>query len=128
VISRDGLTTVVQSKRWWNSVGIEAVQQVVGAKLYYGAEGAMVVTNSAYTPAAIELARVTKVTLWDRRVLLEKLRAVNVEELLTIVDEQMAHVRMCPECERLLVKRSGIWGPFYGCSGFPHCRYTRDAT
>lgn len=31
----------------------------------------------------------------------------------------------CPSCGGLLVKRKGRYGYFYGCEGFPRCRYTR---
>ncbi len=50
VLSKDGVDTVVQAKRWNMVVGIEAVQQIVAAKQYYGARNAMVITNSEYTP------------------------------------------------------------------------------
>lgn len=30
----------------------------------------------------------------------------------------------CPECGRNLLKRSGRYGEFVGCSGFPNCRFT----
>ncbi len=29
----------------------------------------------------------------------------------------------CPRCGRPLVSRTGKYGPFVGCSGYPHCRY-----
>ncbi|MCM1135516.1 MAG: exonuclease domain-containing protein [Clostridium sp.] len=32
----------------------------------------------------------------------------------------------CPECGGVLIKRKGRYGYFYGCSGFPGCRYTRN--
>jgi len=35
-------------------------------------------------------------------------------------------VGVCPECESDLIKRSGRYGQFIGCSGFPKCRYTRS--
>lgn len=34
--------------------------------------------------------------------------------------------RCCPVCGCLLVKRSGRFGKFYGCSGFPECRFTQN--
>ncbi|MCX5773130.1 MAG: DNA topoisomerase, partial [Fusobacteria bacterium] len=34
----------------------------------------------------------------------------------------------CPKCGKLLKKRSGTKGDFFGCSGFPECRYTRNIT
>lgn len=33
---------------------------------------------------------------------------------------------LCPECGQPLKKRSGRYGDFWGCSGFPRCRYTRN--
>ncbi len=31
----------------------------------------------------------------------------------------------CPECGRPLVQRKGRYGTFWGCTGYPMCRYTR---
>ena len=33
-------------------------------------------------------------------------------------------VGKCPECGNDLLKRSGRYGDFVGCKGFPKCRYT----
>ncbi|MBR5503414.1 MAG: topoisomerase DNA-binding C4 zinc finger domain-containing protein [Methanobrevibacter sp.] len=32
----------------------------------------------------------------------------------------------CPVCGGELVKRSGRYGVFYGCSNFPECKYTQQ--
>lgn len=44
--------------------------------------------------------------------------------------EQMAalpkETLLCPKCGAQLVKRSGRYGQFWGCSGFPNCRYTQN--
>ncbi|MGD8817749.1 MAG: DNA topoisomerase, partial [Acidobacteriota bacterium] len=34
----------------------------------------------------------------------------------------------CPKCGKPLVRRSGRFGPFVGCSGFPDCRYIQPKT
>src|SRR4029077_20434929 len=31
----------------------------------------------------------------------------------------------CPECGRPLMERSGRYGPFVGCSGYPECKYIK---
>ncbi len=31
----------------------------------------------------------------------------------------------CPKCGSSLIKREGKFGPFYGCSNFPKCKYTK---
>ncbi|MFH1649271.1 MAG: DNA topoisomerase I [Candidatus Woesearchaeota archaeon] len=32
--------------------------------------------------------------------------------------------RKCPKCSKNLVLRKSVYGAFYGCSGYPKCRYT----
>ena len=32
---------------------------------------------------------------------------------------------ICPRCGRELVLRMGKYGSFYGCTGYPSCRFTR---
>lgn len=66
VLGRGREEIVVQAKRQGRPVGVAAVQQAAAARLHYRADGAMVVTNTTFTPAAIELAATTGVVLWDR--------------------------------------------------------------
>lgn len=33
---------------------------------------------------------------------------------------------VCPQCGSPLVRRRGRYGEFFGCSGFPRCRYTQN--
>lgn len=35
-------------------------------------------------------------------------------------------VRICPQCKQPLKKRNGRYGEFWGCLGFPECRYTEN--
>jgi len=57
VAKKDGFTWGVQVKHYSGLVGINAVRQVVVALKMYGCDRAMVVTNSTFSRAAIELAR-----------------------------------------------------------------------
>jgi restriction system protein len=54
LLKKDGKKIVVQAKRYAKDVGIKAVQEVMGAKSYYQAEEAWVVSNSYFTKAARE--------------------------------------------------------------------------
>ena len=49
----------------------------------------------------------------------------NVNESVS-VDSADEDIEICPRCGSKLVKRNGRNGPFWGCSNFPKCRYTRD--
>lgn len=78
ILYKDGRKTVVQAKRYQNKVDNSAVQQVVAAIPFYGANDAIVITNSLFTPNARELAKANKVRLWDREQLIDLiLRAKN---------------------------------------------------
>lgn len=35
-------------------------------------------------------------------------------------------MRICPVCGNIMKKRNGKFGEFWGCAGFPDCRYTQD--
>lgn len=62
---KDGIKFVVQCKYYSNPVGIEAVQQIYSAKIYYGSHVAVVATNSVFTRSAETLAKEAGVLLWD---------------------------------------------------------------
>lgn len=66
VAKKDGQVSVVQLKRYNHAVGIEAVQQAIASQKYYTASFSMVITNSFFTKAAKELARVNECILVDR--------------------------------------------------------------
>lgn len=58
-----GYSISIQCKYYQGKVGVHAVQEIVAAQQYYGTERAMVITNSAFTPAAARLADQTGVDL-----------------------------------------------------------------
>ena len=39
---------------------------------------------------------------------------------------EKAKVNLCPICGQPMRKRNGRFGEFWGCSGFPGCRYTEN--
>lgn len=63
-VNLNGETVCIQCKHYSQPVGIKAIQEIYSAKQYYGCQKAMVITNSTYTQAAIDLAKSTGVDLW----------------------------------------------------------------
>jgi HJR/Mrr/RecB family endonuclease len=61
-----GRKIVIQVKNYSDNVGNTAVQQVLAAKTFYGCDDSMVVTNSYFTPSAVDLAKSGGVGLVDR--------------------------------------------------------------
>ena len=62
---------VIQAKRNASPIGIKAVQEVIGAVKYYGADQGYVVTNNYFSQSARELARANNILLLDRHYLLK---------------------------------------------------------
>lgn len=66
VVVKFGEKTVIQAKRYGGKVGNYAVQEIMAAISLYKAQNGMVVTNSYFTLAAVELARANRIELLDR--------------------------------------------------------------
>lgn len=49
-------------------------------------------------------------------------RGMNTEKKKTLD----SNVKTCPLCNLPLKKRNGRYGEFWGCTGFPNCRYTEN--
>lgn len=60
---KKGRKYCIQCKLYSSAVGVKAVQEVIAAREYYGGNVAMVITNSSFTNAALEMARRTSVIL-----------------------------------------------------------------
>lgn len=76
VAYKEGIRYAIQCKKYNSSVGVSAIQEVIGSKSIYNCHVGAVLTNSTYTAAAISLAEKNNIILWDRQKLkkmLEKL-------------------------------------------------------
>ncbi len=49
------------------------------------------------------------------------------ERMGEILPQKMEAVKRCPKCGNILQHRNGKYGEFWGCSGYPECRYTENA-
>jgi HJR/Mrr/RecB family endonuclease len=71
ILSKARKKTVIQAKRYQGKVGNSAVQEVVSAVKYYGAQDAIAITNSEFTANAQKLAQANRVQLWGREQLID---------------------------------------------------------
>lgn len=65
IAMRNGKTIVIQAKRYQVPVGNGAIQEVIGAVKFYGAQEGWVVTNSTFTSSAKALAQKGNIKLLD---------------------------------------------------------------
>ena len=63
---RDGITYGIQCKRYDKPIGVAAVQQAYAGRDYYRRMVGAVMTNQYFTDAAVKMAQVLNVILWDR--------------------------------------------------------------
>jgi len=126
VLEKDGVKTVVQAKRWGQKVGVEAVQQILGAMGYYKASRAIVITNNYCSENAHVLASANNIEIWNRDVLQTFMKKTNGKSSAVYVAGKCSYSPdICPECSGKLSVKCGKFGDFLGCSSYPGCTYTR---
>ncbi|GAB3189927.1 restriction endonuclease [Hydrogenophaga aquatica] len=92
VCESSGRRLVVQCKYYSQPVGNAAVQEVVGARLFYTAHLAAVVSNATFTKSAQELAKKSDVALLHHTMLTRwaKSHLGSTERLVVNVDDMVA--------------------------------------
>jgi len=71
ILKKGQETIFVQAKRYKQTVGVKAVQEVIPAIKMYNATAAWVVTNSTYTKQSLTLAKRNDVRMIDRDELIQ---------------------------------------------------------
>lgn len=94
---REGIRNVVQAKRYTDSVGISAVQEVFSCMRYYKAKKAIVIASSKFTEPCETLAGVNHVKLLDRADLIKIIEAFKEDDLRTAMNMIEAEPRMILE-------------------------------
>jgi DNA topoisomerase-3 len=65
--------------------------------------------------------------LQDQIEFMKKLVAAATNTVISQNGDEASTARRCPQCGKgILVLRHGKYGDFYGCSDYPHCRYTEQ--
>lgn len=130
LIEMDGQRTAVQCKHWktWD-VGVRTVREFLGTLTDAGLQKGIVITLNGFTREARQLAAKHGIEIVNETDLAGMLQAAHVihnPEILAILKDT---TKYCPKCGRKMVLRTALKGPshgsrFWGCSGYPRCRYT----
>lgn len=131
----------VQCKHWRAyRVGVDVVRALYGVMAAEGAAGGFVVTSGRFTDEAIGFASGRNLTLVDGpklHAMLRRVRATRGRSGAKRSSVAGAHARTpsaqvlaCPVCTKPLVRRTAKRGvnagrEFWGCTGYPGCRFTR---
>ena len=143
VLRRGGEKFLVQCKQWKAfTVGVTVVRELYGVMAAGGAAGGFVVTSGQFTNEAKEFASGRNVSLVDGTQLFEMIRKAKSARLDSVAVKPLDAVKfaptpvidsepLCPVCRKPMVQRTARSGrsagsAFWGCSGYPACRGTRQ--
>lgn len=140
VLRKDGEKFLVQCKQWRAfRVGVDVVRELYGVMAARGVAGGFVVTSGSFTDEARKFASGRNVQLIDgsRLNALLKQASASRRQTLEMPDVVPAGQTVsstppaCPVCSNVMVRRTAKRGPtagqdFWGCSGYPACKGTRQ--
>ena len=78
VVSKKGVSSLVQAKCYGKTVGIKAVQEIIASRKHYGVNDVIVATNNYFSKEAQLLADENDVVLMDRDVLFNLIKKYDV--------------------------------------------------
>lgn len=132
-----GIDLIVQSQsgpfavqcKYWKAceVGVRQVREFLGALQDARILKGVIVSIKGFTNPARELAARHNIELIGKSNLLEMLNDArftpHIREINAIMNSDE---KRCPRCERQMAKRTSSkdGNKFWGCSGYPRCRYT----
>jgi restriction system protein len=139
---------LVQCKQWKAfSVGVAIVRELYGVMAAHGAAGGFVVTSGQFTKDAVEFAKGRNVELIDGARLQPMIKSAvaardaggkatrptteSTPARPTASPSPAATVPPCPVCSKAMVRRTAKKGAnagqvFWGCTGYPACKGTRQ--
>lgn len=151
LVHPSGKRTAVQAKRWkGKSVGVEALQQVIGGAAYHKCQETLVVTTSGYTDPAKRMAQETGTKLWGLNELVKAMEGQGKKQASQVASKPApagrprAHAAtpargvshsggpspagpLCTLCGSATVKRQVSGKSIWLCSTYPACKGYRPA-
>jgi restriction system protein len=130
-LRKNGEKLLVQAKHWktW-VVRLPQIRELWGAVADEHADGGIFVTSGRFTDDARAWTKDKNLTLIDGNELAQMIAAVQNAKRVASVEPDH---RVCQRCGRPMVIRTAKQGPlsgqrFWGCSGYPSCRYTEPTS
>jgi len=121
VIEKDGIKSYIQCKKFITSeVTVGNVRDFYGALVDHLTNGkAYFITTNKFTLEAEKFAEDKPIELIDGYKLIRYIKMAKKDK-----DKPKGIPQICPCCGGKLLKRTGKFGEFYGCSNYPKCDYT----
>lgn len=130
IVERQGEQIGVQCKHWksW-TVGVKVVREMIGALADAGLKKGIIVSLNPYSQDAVDLAARHNIELVDEQGVVQLIKYLDQREVQAILSDTK---KICPKCESEMVLRTAAKGKnegsqFWGCSGYPRCRFVMQA-
>ena len=105
IVEKGKKRMLIQAKCYSKTVGVKAVQEIVGAKNHYGAQDVIVATNNHFSKEAQVLAFENDVELMDRDDIFELIKKFNLH----ISVEKKRYCATTPEAVQEIESRYKYW-------------------
>lgn len=121
IAEKDGVKNYIQCKKFISSkVSVGDIRNFYGALADHLTNGkGYFITTNKFTLEAEKFAEDKPIELIDGFRLIKYINMTKKDK-----SELKEEDRACPRCDGNLVKRTGKFGEFYGCSNYPKCDYT----
>jgi len=129
ILEKNGSRYLVQCKQWRvQKVGVKVVREMFGLMTAERAAGVFIVTSGIFTQEARNFASGKPIGLVDGSQLAEMIRQVQPHQVSPQAPGPETPAK-CPRCGNDLILRTAKRGKhagsqFWGCKGYPSCRYT----
>lgn len=125
VAEKDSIKNYIQCKKFITSeVTVGDVRDFYGSLADHLANGqGYFITTNKFTLEARKFAEDKPIELIDGFELVRYIRMAKKDDKLVAASAN-APIRQCPRCGGKIVKRTGKFGSFNGCSNYPKCKYT----
>ncbi|MCB2182401.1 MAG: restriction endonuclease [Desulfobulbaceae bacterium] len=127
ILKKNGDITILQAKRVQGSVGEPILRDLYGTMHSFKAQYGVVVTTGKVSRQAREWVKNKPIRLIELDELSSLIRQYYPEDEVVPANfvTPANQSNLCPKCYLPLRKRRGPYGKFYGCTGYPKCKYTR---
>ena len=128
IAEKDGIVNYIQCKKFITSqVGVGDIRDFYGALAdqLANSKGYFITTNK-FTLESQRFAEDKPIELVDGFDLIRYIRMTGKDSSVDTVTKTEVGERSCPQCGGSLIKRSGKFGKFFGCSNYPKCKYTTE--
>lgn len=128
IAEKDGVKHYIQCKKFiTRKVRATDIRDFYGAISSRLANGnGIFITTNYFTTDAKKFAEDNMIEVIDGYALIKLVKLVGGLELPILNNKIITDGGICPQCGSKLVLRNGKYGDFYGCSGYPKCRFIKN--